>query len=314
MLYFASVDDKQEVDKDNPTVEDEPEEEEQQQEEEFLEEPPTPLKAETMPTMPTVIKPTIHSATAYKYKDDEKKWNPIFKSSKFISNGYHREELIVEPPASFDGSDGTYQVSFDNNNSVLVLKVAPNLALSDPHDINGYYRQKYGIITAADSARDQAFKASAKGLTDKWYTFRHQLEWSGKPSEDLDGMMPWLDFADIDSQGRVFPLLIINLSSIKPIEEKQRKISGGLRRNKFKSPPKVKGVNMSADPTAQMAAMLEDMIASGTMTPEMKRAVRKFGLVNEDDMDTNEDDITTRESKRRNNDNGTVFSSSDALL
>ena len=239
--------------------------------------------------------PIVSHSSSYKYKEDEKKWDAIFQSSKFIANGYHREELIIEPPASFDGSEGTYQVSFDNNNSVLVLKIAPNSALSDPHDINSYYAQKYSIVTAVDSSRDQAFKASAKGVADRWYTYRHHLSWPGKPSEDM-GMMPWLDFADISSQGRVFPLLIINLSSVNPVEEKQKKMSGGLVRNKFNSPAKVKGVNMSGDKTAQMAAILEDMIMSGTMSSEMKNAVRKFASDTEDDMQTGNDETKKRQN------------------
>ena len=192
---------------------------------------------------------------AYRYKDDEKKWDAVFQSSKYISKGFHRDEIVVEPPASFDGAEGTYQVGFDNDNRVLVVKIAPNPVLSDPHAINSYYANMYGVFTADDSARHQAFKASAKGISDKWYTFRYHLDWAGKPSEDL-GMVPWLDFAEFDSDGRVFPLLIINLSSINPIEEKVNKMSGKLVKKNFKSPAKVKGVNMAGDKTAQMASML----------------------------------------------------------
>jgi len=224
----------------------------------------------------------------YRYKDDEKRWDAVFQSSKYISKGFHREEIVVEPPASFDGSEGTYQVGFENDNRVLVVKIAPNPVLSNPHAINSYYANMYGVLTADDSARHQAFKASAKGISDKWYTFRYPLDWGGKPSEDL-GMIPWLDYAEFDADGRVFPLLIINLSSINPIEEKVNKMSGKLVKKNFKSPAKVKGVNMAGDKTAQMAAMLEDMIASGSMTADMKRAVRRFAL-NEDDMDLNDDE------------------------
>ena len=117
--------------------------------------------------MPTAQQPPTlglsgPTSTVYKYKDDERKWQPIFHSSRFISAGFHREELIVEPPASFDGSEGTYQAGFDNDNMVFVLKVAPNPILTDPHDINSYYKEEYGLVTADDSARNQAFKAAAK--------------------------------------------------------------------------------------------------------------------------------------------------------
>jgi len=72
-------------------------------------------------------------------------------------------------------------------------------------------------------------------------------------------------------------------------------VTGGLTRNKFNFPAKVKGVDLAGDETAQMAAMLESMIMSGTMTPEMRSAVRKFAS-DEDDMETGDD--TT--NKRRN--------------
>ena len=129
--------------------------------------------------MPATVKqpaPTM-SRTAYKYKDDKKRWDAVFQSSKYASKGFHRDKIIIEPPASFDGSEGTYQVSFDNDNRVLVVKIAPNPVLSDPHMINSYYAKTYGIITADDSGRHQAFKASAKSISDNWYTFRYHLAW-----------------------------------------------------------------------------------------------------------------------------------------
>ena len=69
----------------------------------------------------------------------------------------------------------------DNDNRVLVVKITPNPVLSDPHAINSYYAKMYGIITADDSARHQAFKASAKSISDKWYV-------------DL-GTVPWLEYS-----------------------------------------------------------------------------------------------------------------------
>lgn len=83
----------------------------------------------------------------------------------------------------------------DNANRVLVVNITPNPVLSDPHAINSYYAKMYGIITADDSARHQAFKASAKSISDKWYTFRYRLDWGAKPSVDL-GAVPWLEYAD----------------------------------------------------------------------------------------------------------------------
>lgn len=131
--------------------------------------PPTTIKKEHQHIA------TSRASNSYKYKEDEKQWEAVYQSSKYISKGFHRDEIIIEPPASFDGTKGTYQVSFDNNNQVLVVKIAPNPVLNDPHAINSYYACMYGIMTADDSARHQAFKVSAKSISDKWYTFRYSL-------------------------------------------------------------------------------------------------------------------------------------------
>lgn len=56
---------------------------------------------------------------------------------------------------------------------------------------------------------------------------------------------------------------------------------------------------MAGDKTAQMAAMLEDLIKSGTMTAEMKAAVRKFSL--DPDRMTDEEDDENNPNKRHNN-------------
>jgi hypothetical protein len=237
------------------------------------------------------------SRTHYKYKEDEIRWDAVFQSSRYISKGYNRDEIIIEPPASFDGAEGTYQVAFENDNRILVVKIAPNPVLSDPHAINSYYAKMYGIMTADDSARHQAFKVSAKAISDKWYTFRYHLDWPGKPSEDI-GMVPWLDYAEFDSEGRAFPLIILNISSISPVDEKSKKTSAKLVKKAFKSPSKVKGVNMAGDTTAQMASLLEGMIKAGTMTPEMKAAVRKFGGMDHDSMYVDDEDDESRSNKR----------------
>ena len=262
------------------------------EEHQVVEEVKTPTKM-PIPAKQQQVPQQTRAAGAYKYKDDEKRWDAVHQSSKFISKGYIRDELIIEPPACFDGTEGTYQVGFDNDNQVLVVKIAPNPVFYDPHTINSYYANMYGVMTSDDSARNQAFKASARRIADKWYTFRYQLDWPGKPSEDL-GMVPWIDYAEFMAEGRLYPLLIINLSSIKPVEEeKVKKMTGALKKKAFVSPAKVTGVNMAGDKTAQMAALLEDMIKSGQMSAEMKKAVRKFAG-SADDMDESGDGTNKR--------------------
>ena len=147
--------------------------------------------------------------------------------------------------------------------------------------INSYYATEYGITTADDSAWDQAYKKSAKINADKWFTFRHKLAWPGKPSMDL-GKLPCVDYTEIGSNGRSFPVLIFQLSSIKPIEEKVQKMSATLTKKSFTSPTMVRGVNMAGDPNAQMAYLMEQMINSGfspsKMSSDMKTKAKAFGF------------------------------------
>ena len=232
--------------------------------------------------MSSSSKTNSKSSTGYVYKSDEQQWEAVHQSSIFISKGYYCEELIIEPPASFDGTEGTYQASFDEDNSVFVLKIAPNPVLNDPHALNSYYKNEYGLITADDSAREQAFRASAKCIQDKWYTYRHKLQWKGKPSEDLGRW--WLDYTDIQLSGRVFPLLVIQLCSIKPVEVQSQKISMGLKKKTFKTPEKKNSNNKS--PTAendqqQLIAMLQELLP--LMTPELqKTTAKKYGMTPEE--------------------------------
>ena len=220
-------------------------------------------------------------STTYAYKEDEKKWEPFFQSTKFDSKGYNREELIIDPPSSFDGSEGSYRVSFDNENKFLVVKLASPQGMGNAHSINSYKANMYGIVTSDDSERNKRFKKSAKAIRGKWYTFRHALDWPGRSSDDM-GLMPWLDYTDIDEGGKSFPLLIINIASIKPVEVDVEEASGKLTKKRFQPPSEVPGVNMAGDPNAQMASMLKQLFKAGLttemMTSEMKATARKFGM------------------------------------
>ena len=226
---------------------------------------------------------TVLPQSTYKYKDDEIRWDAVYQSSKYISKGFHCDEVIIDPPPNFDGADGTYQVSFENENHVIVLKTAPNPVLSDPHSINSFYAKYYGVMTADDSATRVA---------DKWYTFRYHLDCPGKPSEDL-GAIPWLDYADFASEGRKFPWIILNISSIRPIEERAKKMSARLVKKVFVSPP---GTNMAGNKTAQMASLLDNMISSGELTEDMKKAMRKFASIQ--DMETKSDEQQNKRGRK----------------
>ena len=118
-------------------------------------------------------------------------------------------------------------------------------------------------------------------------------------------MMPWLDYTEFMEDGHLYPLLIINLSSINPIEEeKSKKMTGRLIKKAFVSPTKVTGVNMTGNPTAQVASLFEEMFKSSfklsMMSPEMKQTARKFGVDPDEmePMDTSDDNTTVATGKR----------------
>mmetsp|Transcript_26956 Transcript_26956/g.30209 ORF Transcript_26956/g.30209 Transcript_26956/m.30209 type:complete len:256 (+) Transcript_26956:281-1048(+) len=231
-------------------------------------------------------------------KDDERKWEPIMQSAIFESKGFQREELMIEPTGSFDGTARTYSAEFNASNRIFTLKSAPNPVLGDSHSINSFYSTEYGITTSHDSARVQAFEKAARINAGKWFTYHHQLQWPGKGSTDLG--LPWVIYTHITKMGRTYPTLIFNFSSIKPVEEKIEKLCSDLKMTSFKSPTKVKGVNIGSDPVAAMAALYQQMIDSGvspTTMNLMKNNVRAMGF-DPDAMNVVEEDSDENKKKR----------------
>jgi len=270
-----------------------------------------------------------HSTTApceYKYKDSEQPWDPILQSSKFEYGGYYREQLIIVPPAGFDGSEGSFEVGFDEHNTFFYLKIAPHPVLTDPHHIDSLLAQEYKIITTPDSARHQAFCESSQRIADKWYTFRHKLDWRGKPSNDMGRAMPWLNLRDMVVGNRSFPVLIVNISSIEPKWPEDHHhhhcASFGSRpqkltRKRFRVLNRNRGVasNSSEHPYAELAAgyMRRWFLEGNTpamMTRKMRETMEELGVHPEtvysmdadcnvgDDEEGKHDCETTKRAKR----------------
>ena len=259
-------------------------------EDDIIEEIIEPIMTTPSPSLTNM--PVRATRPSYVYKEEEKKWDPFYQSSKFINYDYYHEELIIEPPACFDGTAGQYEASFDDDNKVFVLKIAPNQALGDPHAISSYYETEYGIKTAGDSARDQAFKESARVITDKWYTFRHRLEWPGKPASSTTGRW-WIDFADITVSGRIYPLLIVNICSIKPVEIKVEKTTSSLNRKKHLTP-----IRMTTGTTSEKdsAIMTLQKLFPTLNEEEREKTAAIFGLTS--DQVRSSMDVEERPNKR----------------
>jgi len=234
-----------------------------------------------MPVATTTDKKATAKSSKYhsKYKANESPWHPRTAHHVYPAKGYMRDTLLIEPPGSFTGEEGSYEASFDSDDQEFVFKIPPNPIFTDPHAIHAYQAAQYGRVFADDSSKEQAFKQSSKGKKDKWATFRHPLPFKGTRSEDL-GRVPWMDFTSIEVDGKDTPVLIFELRSIAPIEEEEtvRKQSTGLRMKTFKSPTKIKGVNMASGTTAQMALHIEQLMKNGLSFADIKNAAKRGGL------------------------------------
>jgi len=229
---------------------------------------------------------TTNSTGGYAYKNDEFKWEPRFQSSKYVALGYYREELIIVPPASFDGSLGSWKATFEEDKTVFVLKLAPPPILGDMNAVNNYYAKCHGIRSSRHSYRYDAFSDSSASLGKKWYTFRYHLDWPGKPSMDL-GSIKWFEFPTIaDATLRKTPLLIINLSSVKPkrvemVVEDVEMYGHVLTRPSVVTPvkPPTPKSNTGSD---EIKAFLEKLLMAGvaldTMPADVQEAAKKYGI------------------------------------
>eukprot|EP00536_Pseudo-nitzschia_multiseries_P000885 jgi/Psemu1/2026/gm1.2026_g len=111
-------------------------------------------------------------------------------SHTYHSSNYMCEHLIIVPPASFDGAEGSYQIKFDTKNTEFFLKFKQNPVLDEPHHIHAYQTAEHGRVFADDLLAVQTFKKSAAFGVGKWYTFRHKCSWQSKFSEDLGCINP----------------------------------------------------------------------------------------------------------------------------
>jgi hypothetical protein len=186
--------------------------------------------------------------------------------------------------------DDKCQITLTEENTVLVVKFAPNMILSDPSYINGYKKNVHGFETGLESARNNAAEAQQDRFAGKWYTFRYKLDWPAKPTVNLMGTMPWFAFSRITVYGQKFPVVIINLSSIEPIKIRKppqvpMKLSKlGLD---YDGTPQKAG---AASPNAQMGNAMAEMIKKGL---SMEDIAKNFGFVLNPDgtlaMDISED-------------------------
>jgi len=210
-------------------------------------------------------------------------WTPVYTAFKYPSQGYNRLEILLDPPGSFDGSEGSYEADFEDDGKIFVFKVAPNPVFSDPYSINTYLAQEYGVQTSVSCGRHQSFNKASKAFVDKWYCFRIRLDWPGKPSDDLSH--PWVDFVKIKSKGRIIPTVMINICSIRPLEQRA-KLSAKLSVKTFDTPEKPKGVDFATDKTAQLAMMMEGLYRGGfdlNSISQLQEKARKFGIFDDDD-------------------------------
>ena len=85
-------------------------EEEEEEEEKFV-----PKQNPIMSTAPKKAPPK--ASASLHYKADEMAWVPAKMVSSHIypAKGFMREQILLEPPASFDGRDGSYVCGIDQD-------------------------------------------------------------------------------------------------------------------------------------------------------------------------------------------------------
>lgn len=222
------------------------------------------------------------------YKDDEVPFKPYVAHHYYKADDYYRKQTLIEPPASFDGTLGTYEAGIDKNGREFYFKVDQNPLFKEPKYIHGCQSQVHGRIFGKDSSKTQAFKDATKADEGKYRTYRERIDWEAEESSDLG--LPLVDFAEIVTEsGKAWSVLIVELKSKKPIDEGKIKSSHGLTRNKYTAPAPVPGVN-TTDGYAQAAEILERLMKQGfnldEIASQMKRGREDAKMEGEDERKT----------------------------
>ena len=204
--------------------------------------------------------------------NSESPWTPRFMSHMCPANNHHREQILIETPGSFSGEEGSHIVTFEKNCTELAVKTPPNDMFNTPSVIHMHQSSKHLRSLSSDSARVHSFNAATRGKRSHWSVFRHKCSFRATKSDDLDAV-PWIDFAEIEHEGKVTPMLIIEIKSISPIETKETKdeITSKLTKNVHKSPEPVRGVNFSSNNMAQQAHLFEQFLRQMHINPNFKR-------------------------------------------
>ena len=275
--------------------------------------PPPTMMPYTRPTAKEPVaapKPAEKKIAATKYKPNESEWHPRFTSHVYPAKNYWREQIVIETPGSFNGTKGTYEAKIEDMKQ-FVFKIPPNDLFNDPHTIHSYQAMKWGRTFGDDSAKAQAFKDSTKTCRKNWSTFRYDLKFKAERSLDI-GSVPWIDYAVMEIDGRIVPVLIVELKSVDPIEEEETDDSFALTKNTFVAPTKVRGVDFGKGGTAQDALILEELMKKGIKLSDLMANLGKRGNDGDDntmrDVGEDVDQGASKHARTATSSDASVFS------
>jgi hypothetical protein len=88
---------------------------------------------------------------------------PIFSCHCFKSRGYKRMQYIIDPPGSFNGSEGSYKVLVDDH-EWLTLSQTIDEVITDQHHVHSYLSHKYGRTFGDNSSKVNNWKEAMKAV------------------------------------------------------------------------------------------------------------------------------------------------------
>ena len=121
---------------------------------------------------------------------------------------FERCQVVIKTPAAFIGMKDTYKL-FVENKDTLVLKVAVDDVLFDPHHIHSYHTSKYGCIFGEDSFKTHQWKQSADNIKGKYSTFRLKLPFSCQKKFSDDLANPGVDWTIIEKKYQIITFFMI---------------------------------------------------------------------------------------------------------
>jgi hypothetical protein len=214
---------------------------------------------------------------------------PIFSCHRYKSRGYKRVQYIIDPPGSFDGSEGSYKVLVDDQ--WLTLNQTIDDVITDQHHVHSYLSHKYGRTFGDDSSKVNNWKEATKAMKqtnpklETVFRIKTPIKCQKDPANDLEN--PGVIYVVINRKNKngeikKVPVLIVELKSETPLEddsEEGKALTGETFMSPDKTPAGVKGE------TAEIASLIQMMLDNGVSLEKVKKATAKSRVCDAMDVD-----------------------------